>query len=86
MIYISQCYFDTRKIIRLNYYYFWFFKCCNPKEIDTIRQNHAFALKKEKFVNYFNPATKNPGLIDLKINNESFKYRQNLDIRLVKFA
>ena len=88
IICISQSYFDTLKIIRLNFNYFESFKCCNPKEIDRVRPTHGFELKKETFMNAFNEATKNRGvlLIDSKTNDESFKYRKNLDIRLVEFV
>ena len=84
IVYISQSYFNTPKIIRLNCNYFAFFKCCNRSEIGRIGQNHASDLKEYKFLNYFNRATKDHGflLIDLKTNKESLKYRKNFDITL----
>jgi len=65
---------------------FAFVKCCNPKEIDRIRQTHVSDLKKEKIVNYFNEAAKDNEflLIDLKTHDGSFVNRKNLDIRLIK--
>ena len=51
--------FDTPKIINCSY--FAFFKCCNLKEFDRIRQNHASDLKKEKNIVYFNLAKMNHG-------------------------
>ena len=48
IIYMSQSYFDTPKIIRLSCNCFAFFKCFNQKETDRNRQNHASDLKKRK--------------------------------------
>jgi len=62
--------------------------CFNPKGNDRIRQNHASDLKTGKSMNYFNQATNKHGflLIDLETNDESLKYRMNLDMCIIELA
>ena len=81
IIYLSQSYFKTPKIIRENCNYFAFFKCSNPNEIRLIQQHHAFDVKKDKFLKYFGMATKGFDffLIDRKTMDKTLRYRKNFE-------
>ena len=82
IIYLSQSYFHTPKIIRLQCNYKIFFKCFDRREVLNIFQNEGMGLDQKTFVNLFNEATKEPYsflMLDHVTDNELLKIRKNLD-------
>jgi len=60
VIYITQSYFDTPKIIRLNCSYFCFFKIQDSREIGEIHKSHSCGVSKDRFYQIFHDATAAP--------------------------
>jgi hypothetical protein len=56
-IFISQDYYTTPKLIRLQCSYFCFFKCRDDREILEIYKTHNCGLSKEDFKDIFKAAT-----------------------------
>lgn len=82
IIYLSQSYFHTPKIIRLQCNYKIFFKCFDRREVLNIFQNEGMGLDQKTFVSLFHEATKEPYsflMLDHVTDNELLKIRKNLD-------
>ena len=82
IIYLSQSYFHTPKLIRLQCCYKMFFKCFDRREVLNIYQNEGMGLPQQTFVDLFNEATKEPYsflMLDNVTDNEVLKIRKNLD-------
>ena len=82
VIYLSQSYYTTPKLIRLQCNYLIFFRPNDEREIRNIYQNHSQGLDKETFVRVFKEATSNPYnflMLDLYTKDPNLKIRQNLD-------
>jgi hypothetical protein len=82
LIFLTQSYFDTPKIIRLQCNYFCFWKLNDDRERSEIWKNHNFGLKKNEFVQIFEEATRDPFsflFFDTIHKNSSYRIRKNLN-------
>jgi len=82
LIFLTQSYFDTPKIIRLQCNYFCFWKLNDDREQTEIHKNHSFGLSKKDFKNVFEEATNDPHsflFLDTIHKNHSYRIRKNLN-------
>lgn len=80
IIYLTQSYFTTPKDIRLQCNYFIIYQIRDKREVNDILSNICIDLEKDKFIKYYNEATKkeyNFLMIDTK--NKDKRYRTNFD-------
>lgn len=76
-IFLSQSYFATPKIIRLNISHYYFFKSFDDREISEIFKTHSCNMTKESFVKMFKEATNEPYSF-LNINKDNQSVTKNL--------
>lgn len=82
VIYLTQSYFNTPKIIRLQCNYKIFFRNTDNREMNHIFGNEGGCLNKQTFIQLFQEATKEPYsffLIDNETDNRNLQFRKNLD-------
>ncbi len=82
LIFLTQSYFDTPKIIRLQCNYFCFWKFNDEREQTEIHKNHSFGLTKKEFKDVFDEATNDPHsflFLDTLNKNQSYRIRKNLN-------
>lgn len=85
LIFLTQSYFDTPKIIRLQCQYMCFWKLNDHRELADIYQNHPFGLSKKDFIGVFEEATRDPHnflFLDTLHSNPAFRMRKNLNVPL----
>lgn len=78
-IYLSQSYFDTPKVIRLNCTHFGLWEV-NGKELDQIARDHCGSVDKETFHEMFRVATQHEFhflFIDKTTRDRRLRFRQN---------
>ncbi len=82
LIYLTQSYYDTPKVIRLQCNYFCFWNLKNDREQTEIHKDHSFGLTKKEFKDVFNEATSEPHsflFLDTIHKNQSYRIRKNLN-------
>ena len=87
ILYLTQSYFNTPKVIRLQCNYNIFFKVPDDREINSIFCNHTMSLDRKTFTQIFKEATKEPHsflMLDHLTQDESKQIRKNLDQGYVK--
>ena len=87
ILYLTQSYFNTPKIIRLQCNYNIFFKVQDDRELSHIYQNHTMSLDRKTFINIFKLATNDPYsflMLDHQTSNPEESIRKNLDLGYVR--
>jgi hypothetical protein len=84
VIYLSQSYFETPKMIRQNCNYFAFFSLPSKNNLTQIVRDHDIDLDKKEFMKMFNecigdPKEKNFFLLSKDEQCPGLKYRKNFD-------
>jgi hypothetical protein len=82
LIFLTQSYFDTPKIIRLQCNYMCFCKLNDHRELADIYQNHPFGLSKKDFTGVLEEATRTRHsflFLDTMHKNPAFRIRKNLN-------
>ena len=82
IIYLSQSYFATPKIVRLQCNYQMFFAIKDDREVRNIFQTNSMGLNKDTFLKVFRDATSEPYsflMLDLHTDEENLRIRKNLD-------
>ena len=82
LFFITQSYFDTPKIIRLQCNYFFFWKLNDDREQTEIHKNHSFGLPKKDFKDVFQEETGKLHsflFLDTINKSQSYRIRKNLD-------
>lgn len=87
IIYLSQSYHKTPKLIRENCNYFILFKVNNRRELQELSKTHCLDYTFDEFMELFQEATNEPFsflVIDKKTSNPLLKYRKKFDGILTK--
>lgn len=82
VIYISQSFFDTPKLVRKNSEYWSIFSCTSNKELRSISDSMSVMCEYSEFKNMFQKATEEPNsflFIDLRTDMPILKVRKGFD-------
>lgn len=83
-IYISQSFYKTDKIVRINCNYFWFGRGLLSRDLNMILSEFPIGIKKEEFTKIYNDITKEPmNFLCLDLQNRNL--RKNINKIIYKY-
>jgi hypothetical protein len=80
VIYVSQSYYDTEKLLRKSANYIFIKRINTDRDLKGILREYKVGIPEEEIISYYKYATQSPNdffLIDLKTNDPHYRFRKD---------